>query len=117
MQAATASAGQEAVNEQLRDGAQVYFASCLTDPQYSNTLWRTNRIEPVKLRSKMARDTANTLALLADSGVLEGVARQLPSLLTEGFLGALAPAGAEELGAAVSANPSAVRAMELAAGE
>ena len=117
MQAATASAGQEAVNDQLRDGARVYFASCLTDPQYSNTLWRTNRIEPVKLRSKMARDAANTLALLADSDVLVAVAAQLPTLLTEGFLGALAPAGAEELSAAVAANPSAVRAMELAAGQ
>ncbi len=116
IQAAVASAGEEAVNDQLRDAAAVYFDSCLTDPQYANTMWRMNRIEPEKLRDKMARDAANALALMADAGVLEGAARRLPALLTDGFLRAVAPHGADELGAAVAGNPSARRAME-AAGE
>ncbi len=113
--AALETVGAETLYEQLREAASVYYVSCLTDPQYSSTLWRTNRIEPERLRIKMARDTANALALLADSGVLVGMARPLPTLLTDGLLKSLAPHGAEELGSAVAQIPSAVRAMELAA--
>ncbi len=112
--AALDTAGALAVHEQLRDAASVYYNSCLIDPQYSSTLWRTNRIEPERLRGKMARDTANTLGLLADSGVLVGGAKQLPTLLTDGLLRSLAPHGAEELSRAVAQNASAVRAMEVA---
>ncbi|MDO5737388.1 MAG: hypothetical protein Q4P15_13035, partial [Propionibacteriaceae bacterium] len=93
--------------------AEVYFVSCLTDPQYSSGMWRMNRIEPDKLRDKMSRDTANGLALLADSGALEGRTLRLPELLTDGLLRALAPQGAEELAAAIAHNSSAMRAMEL----
>lgn len=114
VRAALEAVGVDALHEQLRDAATVYYNSCLTDPHYSSTLWRTNRIEPEKLRNKMARDTATTLALLADSNGLVGVARTLPVLLTDGLLRALAPHGAEELGRAVAQNPSAVRAMEVA---
>lgn len=113
VQAALAAVGTRAFNEQLRDAAEVYFTSCLTDPQYSSTMWRMNRIEPDKLRDRMARDTANMMALLADSGALTGEASQLPALLTDGLLRVLAPHGAEELAAAVARNPSAVRAMEM----
>ena len=113
--AALQTAGLETLYEQLRDAARVYYASCLTDPHYSSTLWRTNRIEPERLRGKMAQDTAHTLALLADSGALTGVAQSLPALLTDGYLRSLAPHGAEELGRAVAQNPSAVRALEWAA--
>lgn len=114
VRAALAAVGVKAFNDQLRDAAKVYFTTCLTDPQYTSTMWRMNRIEPDKLRKKMAVDTANTLALLAESGGLVGEAVQLPTLLTDGFLNALAPHGAEELGEAVARNPSAVRAMEIA---
>lgn len=114
VQAALATVGDTAFNDQLRDAAGVYFRTCLTDPQYASTMWRTSRIEPEKLREKMARDTANTLALMADSGGLVGNAAQLPTLLTDGLLGALAPHGAEELAKAIAGDPSAVRAMELA---
>ncbi len=109
------SVGLPAVKEQLLDAAAVYHGTCLTDPQYSSTMWRTNRIEPEKLRAKMARETADTLALMADSQGLSGMSRQLPTLLTDGLLQALAPHGAEELSRAVAANPSAVRALEVAA--
>lgn len=114
VQTARAAAGAQAINDQLRDAAQIYFMSCLTDPQYSSTMWRTSRIEPEKLWTKMARDAADTLAMLADSGGLVGDAAQLPTLLTDGFLEALAPHGAGELGDAVAGNPSAVRALEIA---
>lgn len=114
VEAAFESVGPGAIYEQLRQAAAVYFTSCLTDPQYSNTLWRTNRIEPEKLREKMAGDTAATLAALAGSGGLVGWAVQLPILLTDGFLDALAPLGAEELGMAIAKNPWAMRAMEIA---
>lgn len=114
VKAALGSAGQDALFEELRDAARVYYGSCLVDPQYSSTLWRTNRIEPEKLRNKMARDTAVTLAVLADSGVLKGIARTLPVLLTDGLLRTLAPHGADELGRAVARSGSAVRAMEVA---
>ena len=113
--AALEAVGVETLYEQLRDAARVYYDSCLVDPQYSSTLWRTNRIEPEKLRGKMARDTAHTLGLLADSGALVGLARPLPTLLTDGLMRSLAPYGAEELARAVAQNPSAVRAMEVAA--
>ncbi|MGO1384481.1 MAG: DUF6553 family protein [Arachnia sp.] len=112
--AAVGLIGADALHEQLRDAAEVYYDSCLSDPQYSSTLWRTNRLEPEKLRGKMARDTAKTLGLLGDSGALAGLARPLPTLLTDGLLGSLAPHGAEELARAVAQNPSAVRAMEWA---
>lgn len=112
--AALSTAGAPALHEQLRDAAAIYYNSCLVDPQYSSTLWRTNRIEPEKLRGKMARDTAHTLGILADSGALVGVAQPLPALLTDGFLRSLAPHGAEDLARAVAQNPSAVRAMEVA---
>lgn len=114
VRAALAAVGGSALNDQLRDAARIYFTTCLTDPQYASTMWRTKRIEPEKLQKKMAHDTASTLALLADSGGLVGEAVQLPALLTEGFLNALAPHGAEELAEAVAENPSAVRAMEIA---
>lgn len=117
VRAAVASAGAEAVEDQLRDAAAVYFNSCLTDPQYANTLWRMNRIEPGKLRDKMARDAVNALALMSDAGVLQGAARHLPILLTDGFLRAVAPHGAQELGDAVAKNPSALGAMEVAGEE
>ncbi len=109
--------GDAVVNDHLRDAAAVYFTSCLTDPQYSSTMWRMNRIEPEKLRDKMALEAANTLALLADSAALGGWAGRLPTLLTDGFLEALAPQGAKELAEAVARNPSAQRAMELTVGE
>ncbi|RMB58158.1 hypothetical protein EAX62_13145 [Tessaracoccus antarcticus] len=108
--------GQDAVNEQLRLAASVYFTSCLTDPQYANTLWRMNRIEPEKLRDKMARDTVNTLAMLGGSGGLVGRAVRLPALLTDGLLDSLAPKGAEELARALEGNPAAMRAMEITEG-
>lgn len=111
---ALGTAGQDALFEELRDAARVYFESCLVDPQYSSTLWRTNRIEPEKLRGKMARDTAVTLAILCDSGVLTGIATTLPVLLTDGLLRALAPHGADELGRAVARSDSAIRALEVA---
>ena len=69
-------------------------------------------MEPEKLREKMARDAANTMALMADAGVVVGAARSLPALLADGFLRAVAPHGAAELGAAVAGKPSALRAME-----
>lgn len=114
VQAAMQSAGEDAVNDQLRQAAAVYFTSCLTDLQYSNTLWRMNRLEPEKLRDKMAGDAADVLAALAGSGGLKGGAVRLPSLLTDGLLDALAPDGAEELGKAIAKNPWAMRAMEIA---
>ena len=110
---ALATVGDSAFNDQLSDAAAIYFTSCLTDPQYSSTMWRMNRIEPEKLRNKMATETANTLALLADSGGLVGPGARLPDLLTDGFLKALAPNGATELAEAVAQNPAAMRAMEL----
>lgn len=113
LQAAVEAVGQRAVNDQLRQAASVYYNSCLTDPQYANTMWRVNRLEPEKLREKMARDTVETLAMLAESGGLQGAASQLPALLTEGFLDTLAPQGAEELSRAIAKNPSALRAMEM----
>lgn len=111
---AVESVGQQGVHEQLLDAAAVYYTTCLTDPQYSSTMWRTNRIEPQKLRAKMAKETAGTLALLADSQGLSGMSQALPTLLTDGLLQALAPYGAEELAKAVAADPSAVRALEVA---
>ncbi len=108
------SVGLLAVHEQLRDAAARYYSTCLTDPQYSSTLWRTNRIEPEKLRAKMAKETAATLALLADSHGLTGMSQRLPILLTDGLLRALAPHGAEELGRAVAGDPSAVHALAVA---
>ncbi|MGV8846985.1 DUF6553 family protein [Tessaracoccus sp.] len=117
VQSALQAVGDDVMNDHLRDAAHVYFTSCLTDPQYSSTMWRMNRIDPEKLRDKMARETANTLALLADSAALQGWAGRLPALLTDGFLEALAPQGAKELAEAVASNPSAQRAMELTAAE
>ncbi len=111
---AVESVGVSAVHEQLLDAAAVYYSTCLTDPQYSSTLWRTNRIEPQKLRMKMAKETAGTLALMADSEGLTGTSQILPTLLTDGLLQTLAPYGAEELGRAVAGDPSAVRALEAA---
>ena len=115
VRAAVASLGQPVVDDQLRQAAAVYFHSCLVDPQYSNTLWRMNRIEPTKLRVRMAGDTADTLAIMAASGGLTGAARRLPALLIDGFLDTLAPEGAEELSRAIARNELARRAMELSA--
>ncbi|MDO5735939.1 MAG: hypothetical protein Q4P15_05645, partial [Propionibacteriaceae bacterium] len=36
VQAALAAVGDGPFNDQLRDAAEVYFVSCLTDPQYSS---------------------------------------------------------------------------------
>ena len=111
MKRAIESAGLVAVHEQLLDAAAVYFGTCLTDSQYSTTMWRTNRLEPEKLRGKMAKDTADILGLLEDSGALHGAAQQLPAILTDALLRSLAPHGAEELSRAVAGNPSAARAL------
>ena len=111
VRAAVESAGLSGVNAELLDAAVVYFGTCLTDSQYSSTMWRTKRLEPEKLRSKMAKDTVDILALLEDSGVLRESTQGLPAILTDALLKTLAPHGAEALSRAVAENPSAARAL------
>lgn len=111
VRAAVESVGMSAVHAELLDAAVVYFGTCLTDSQYSSTMWRTNRLEPEKLRAKMVRDTVDILAVLEDSGAVRGSARGLPSILTDALLRTLAPHGAQELSGAVAGNASAARAL------
>lgn len=106
VRAATAAAGQEAVDAQLRDAAAVYFQTCLTDPNYSSLVWGMNRLQPEQLRAKAARDAAGTLAAIVESRGATGAAAALPGLLVDGFLEVFGEPGRDALRDAVAKSAS-----------
>lgn len=107
--AAIEEAGVEALNSELRDASGLYWNSCLTDSQYSSTLFGMKRLSVEELRGKAANEAAELIGLLADTGVLSGPSAGLPGLVVDGFLTAF-PEASAELRAAVERRPSAVEA-------
>lgn len=97
--------GIDAVAAGLRDAARIYFETCLTDPQYSSTLFGMKRLPQEEVTGKMAVETALVLGLLAHAG-LEGPARHLPSALIGGYTDALGPAAEADLRAALETRPA-----------
>ena len=78
--AAVDEAGVAALHAELRDAAQLYWGSCLTDPQYSSTLFGLKRLDDAELRGKIALEFAQAARLMIDSGALDGPAADLPGL-------------------------------------
>src|SRR5690606_23870700 len=106
--AARAASGDEAVLAELEDAATLYFATCLTDQQYTSTLFRSKRLEPSQVEAKAATDAASALGGLGDSGALDDFTSRLPAALARGFLAALPAGGDEALRAAIARNRSAM---------
>lgn len=104
--AAVDAVGEGPVLEQLRDAAAVYFTTCLTDPQYSSTMFGMKRLSVDQIHAKAADEAAHTLRMMLDSQALDGVAAGLPDALVGGFLDALAPQGEQPLRAALAKHPA-----------
>ena len=105
---AVEQAGSPAVIEQLHDAARIYVDSCLTDPQYSSTLFGMKRLPQEELRGKLANETAAVLGLLAQAP-LEGPAASVPDALVGGYFAALGPDAEEDLRAALEKHPAGAR--------
>lgn len=99
--AAVDEAGVDALHAELRDAAQLYWGSCLTDPQYSSTLFGLKRLDDAELRGKIALEYAQAARLMVDSGALLGPAADLPGLYLDGLLLA-APGLQDQVRAVVS---------------
>lgn len=107
--AAFDEAGEEAVLAELRDAAQLYWGTCLTDPQYSSTLFGMKRLQDAELRGKLAAEFAATSQVMVESAALTGVAAQLPRLFLDGLL--LAVPGLESQVQEALAKKPAVAAL------
>ena len=101
---AVEAAGVDAVGEELRDASRLYFASCLTDPQYGSSLFGMKRMDPTEVRGKIANEAASALGVLADSRALDGPAAVLPEALVGGYVDAMG--GDAELLSALPKHPS-----------
>lgn len=113
LQAARAAAGDDALADELRNAAEVYFQTCLTDPQYSTTLFRTKRLEADQLEAKAAKDAATIIGALAEAKALDGFAARLPGLVAQGFTGAFGAEAEAALRVAVGRNAAASRIAPL----
>lgn len=102
---AVESAGVDDVATALRDAARVYFETCLTDPQYSSTLFGMKRLPQEEVHGKMAVETALLLGLLAHAG-LEGPSETVPGALIGGYADALGPDAVTDLRAALETRPA-----------
>lgn len=105
VQAAVEVAGPDALQEQLRDAAAIYFQSCITDPNYSSVIWGMNRLQPDQLRAKAAKDAAATLAAIVESRAA-GPAEALPGLLVLGFVDVFGEPGRAALRVAAARHHS-----------
>ncbi|HMT87951.1 MAG TPA: hypothetical protein PKE40_16555 [Arachnia sp.] len=106
--------GEEELSDGLRDAARVYFETCQTDSQYGSMLFGTKRLNADQIMAKAAEETAGAIAILAESGVLEGFAARLPRLLVDGYLAAFQnDAAASALRAAVTRSDSASKVADL----
>lgn len=106
------TAGQQVVADELRDAARLYFASCLTDPQYTSTMFGMKRLPDEEIRGKIANETASALATLAASGTVDGAASALPGALIDGYVDALGPDSEADLRAAAARHPAAARYLQ-----
>ncbi|MEZ5088007.1 MAG: DUF6553 family protein [Tessaracoccus sp.] len=114
VRAALEGGGEEALADGLRDAAKVYFETCQTDSQYGAILFGTKRMNGTQIMNKAAGETAGAIAVLANSGALEGFATRLPRVLVDGYLGAFtAEDAAAALRAAVARSESASSVAEL----
>lgn len=103
--AALDEAGLEAVHEELRDAAQLFWGTCLTDPQYSSTLFGMKRLDDAQLKGKIADEYAITAQVMVDSRALTGPAEAMPALLLDGLLLAL-PGLEDSIASAVVKRPA-----------
>ncbi|AQP45609.1 DUF6553 family protein [Tessaracoccus flavus] len=98
--AALDSAGPGAFAVELRDAARIYVASCLTDPQYTSTMFGMKRLADDDVRAKIANETARALSALGVGQEPSG-AELLPVALVGGYRDALGPGSEEALRAAL----------------
>ncbi len=98
--------GEDTVVAELQDAARIYFATCLTDSQYTSTLFGTKRLETDQVRRKAAADAAAALGALADAGTFDGLGQRLPGALARGFVDAM-PESEQSLRDAVAGHRSA----------
>lgn len=103
--AALGSAGEDAVVAHLRDAARLYFATSLTDPQYTSTLLGLKRLPIEEVHGKAAIEVVDTLMALEASKAIDGPAARLPQALVSGFVEALGPDGVAPLRGALAKKP------------
>ncbi|MCC2594089.1 hypothetical protein LKO27_11795 [Tessaracoccus sp. OS52] len=113
VQAARDAVGDATLAAEFRDAALAYFRTCLTDPGYTTTLWRTKRLEPAQIEAKAAKDAAAIIGALAQSNALEGFAERLPALAAHGFVDAFGPESEAALRLAVGKDPAAAQLAPL----
>lgn len=101
--------GASALDDELRDASAIYWTSCLTDPQYSSTLFGMKRLTGEELRGKAANEAAELVLLLVDTGARPARAAILPELVIDGFLTAF-PEATPELRSALLKRPRAAAA-------
>lgn len=105
--------GEDALAAELRDAAALYFDTCMTDPHYATTLFGTKRLQHADVVVKAAVEAAGALGVLFESGVLDGFARRLPTLLVQGFVAEVGEDSRATLRAAVLKNPGAAALVDV----
>lgn len=111
VRAAIDAVGDEAVYAQLRDAADTYFQTCITDPTYSSLIWGMSRLDPDQLRAKAAKDAVAALGVIVESRA-SGRAERLPGLLIDGFVEVFGEPGRAALQATATAKPAVARLLE-----
>lgn len=113
VQTARRELGDEALAAELRDAAELYFTTCLTDIAYTSTLFRTKRMESQQVVGKAAQEAAAAVGVLLDSGGKDPFTARLPQLLLAGWVTAIGQDHVGMLRGALLANRSAAPAAAL----
>lgn len=111
--AAREALGDASLADELRDAAETYFRTCLTDPGYSTTLWRTKRLEPEQVQAKAAKDAAAMISSVVQSNAMTGIGERLPALVAQGFTAVFGPESESALRLAVGKDPAAAQVAPL----
>lgn len=107
VQAARGELGDDALAAELRDAAELYFTTCLTDIAYTSTMFRTKRMESGQVIGKAAQEAAAAVGVLRESGGRDPFSSRLPRLLLEGWISAIGREHVAVLRGALLANRSA----------
>ena len=113
VRAAETEVGQEALAVELREAAALYFSTCLTDSNYSMTLFRTRKMDPERLLGKVAGEAASAVGVILESQPTGEMASRLPVLLVGGYLDEIGIDGAPALLAALRRVPAAEDSAEM----
>lgn len=104
VQAAREELGDDALAAELRDAAELYFRTCLTDVSYTTSMFRTKRLTDDELVAKAAKEAVGAMAVILESGARDPFAGRLPLALAHGFLEVMPGTGPTALRTALGAH-------------